>query len=123
MATPAGVKAASPLGDRLCSLGPYPPIGRFVPDTSISKDASRFGPIPEPRGQSFRLLLREPAFQCTTRSRPPPRDHLTVSHMNDASETYARQIEAARVAVGRGDRSTAVETLRAAIETTRDTPA
>jgi len=43
--------------------------------------------------------------------------------MNDASETYARQIEAARVAVGRGDRSTAVEVLKAAIETTRDTPA
>ena len=42
--------------------------------------------------------------------------------MNDASETYARQIEAARVAVSRGDRSTAVETLRAAIETTRGTP-
>jgi len=43
--------------------------------------------------------------------------------MNDASEKYARQIEAARVAVSRGDRSAAVEALRAAIEAARGTPA
>jgi TonB family protein len=48
---------------------------------------------------------------------------LTVSHMNDASERYARQMEAARVAVGRGDRAAAVEVLKAAVATTRGNPA
>ena len=50
-------------------------------------------------------------------------DHLTVSHMNDASERYARQVEIARLAIGRGDRSAAVEALKAAVGTTRGDPA
>ncbi|HEU4719772.1 MAG TPA: TonB family protein [Gemmatimonadaceae bacterium] len=43
--------------------------------------------------------------------------------MNHAGERYAQQIEAARLAVGRGDRSAAVAALTAAIETTRGQPA
>ena len=43
--------------------------------------------------------------------------------MDDASEKYAQQIETARLAAGRGDRSAAVAALTAAIETTRLVPA
>jgi TonB family protein len=40
--------------------------------------------------------------------------------MSDEVEQYARQIEAARLAVGRGDRPAAIGTLSAVIEATRD---
>ena len=40
--------------------------------------------------------------------------------MTDEVEQYARQIEAARLAVGRGDRPAAIGTLSAVIEATRD---
>ena len=43
--------------------------------------------------------------------------------MNDASERYARQIEIARLAAGRGDRKAAAEALKAAVGTTRGHPA
>ena len=43
--------------------------------------------------------------------------------MNDASERYARQIEIAQQAAGRGDRKATAEALKAAISTTRGHPA
>ena len=50
-------------------------------------------------------------------------DRLTVCHMADVQGLYERRIEAAGLALGRGDRPAAVEALSAAIDMTRSDPA